>query len=217
MTATTADREAHWQQVWRTKASDAVSWWEASPETSLRLLRDAGLSSASRVIDVGGGDARLVDALLDGGASAITVLDISSAALARAQARLGARAPRVRWLAADVTGDWQDTPVDLWHDRAVFHFLTDPADRARYLEHLRRCVVPGGQVVLATFADDGPERCSGLPAVRYTEAALAAQLGPEFALEDSVRVTHATPTGGQQSFVYVRCRRVDGAAPLPLH
>ena len=194
--------------MWRTKASDAVSWWEASPETSLRLLRNAGLSPASRVIDVGGGDSRLVDALLDDGVAEVTVLDVSAAALERAQARLGERALTVRWVAADVTSDWLDVPVDLWHDRAVFHFLTDADDRARYLAHLRRCVVPGGQVVLATFADDGPERCSGLPVARYSADALAALLGADFTLEERVRHAHATPTGGSQSFVYVRCRRL---------
>jgi SAM-dependent methyltransferase len=134
----------------------------------------------------------------------VTVLDVSAAALARARARLGEQADRVRWIEADVTSSWTVPPVDIWHDRAVFHFLTDPKDRAIYVAHLRHTVRPGGTVIIATFALDGPERCSGLPVCRYDSAGLAAELGGGFSLVDSVPEAHRTPAGSVQSFRYSR-------------
>ena len=157
------------------------------------------------MIDVGGGDSRLVDHLIARGLRCVTVVDISRAALERAKQRL-TDAP-VTWIEADVAGQWSAVPVDFWHDRAVFHFLTDAADRARYVEQLRRMLKPGGQAIIATFALDGPEQCSGLPVVRYSGETLVRELGPEFRLVQTIAETHRTPTGGAQAFLYNRFSR----------
>jgi trans-aconitate methyltransferase len=199
----TTDRRAHWDTVYTTKASDAVSWFQPEPAQSLRLLRRFGLTARSCVIDVGGGDSHLVDRLVqDEGCTCVAVLDVSEAALTRARQRLGASASTVEWLATDVTAEWSVTPRDVWHDRAVFHFLTEPADRARYVERVRRTVKQGGTVLIATFAPDGPERCSGLPVARYSPGALARELGPDFVLRESISEGHRTPSGAVQSFNY---------------
>ena len=199
------ERQQHWDRVYTRRASDELSWFETEPAISLRLLDAAGLHRDSCVLDVGGGDSRLVDALLARGLRCLTVLDISAAAVDRAKARLGASAGIPTWMVADVTGDWSlPAPVDVWHDRAVLHFLTDAADRARYVEHLRAALKPGGTALIATFAPDGPERCSGLPVVRYSPAALAELLGPSFTLVESLGHVHVTPAGVRQSFQYAR-------------
>jgi cyclopropane fatty-acyl-phospholipid synthase-like methyltransferase len=197
------DRRAHWDTVYTTKATDAVSWFQPEPTQSLLLLRRSGLTARSCVIDVGGGDSHLVDRLVeDEGCTCVAVLDVSEAALHRAQQRMGANASTVEWLATDVTADWSVTPRDFWHDRAVFHFLTEPADRARYVECLRRTVKRGGIVLIATFALDGPEKCSGLPVARYSPDLLKRELGPDFVLTDSISEVHRTPWGAAQSFNY---------------
>lgn len=148
-----------------------------------------------------------MDLLLERGARCVTVLDVSASALARAKARLGDAGARVTWIAADVTSDWDIDPVDVWHDRAVFHFLTEPADRATYLERLQHAVKPGGTVVIATFAPDGPDRCSGLPVKRYDAAGLGDQLGPGFTLVEGSYEPHLTPGGAVQPFCYAVFRR----------
>lgn len=158
------------------------------------------------MIDVGGGDSRLVDHLLARGVECITVLDVSGEALRRARSRLP-DAP-VRWIEADATGDWNAMPVDLWHDRATFHFLTDPTERGRYAERLRAILKVGGQAIIATFAPDGPLTCSGLPVMRYLPQMLAAELGASFRLEEGVRDAHRTPFGTTQAFWYSRLLRV---------
>ena len=201
------DRKSHWEHLYETNAADAVGWFQPDPSASLRLLDAAGMTTTSAVIDVGGGDSRLVDRLIDRGLRRIFVLDISRAALVRAQARLGALRDRVVWIEANVTDDWNVPAVDIWHDRAVFHFLTDAADRRRYVERLRRAVKPGGSVVMATFALDGPENCSGLPVVRYSAATLSAELGAEFVCEESFGDLHRTPSGVIQPFCYARFSR----------
>ena len=154
------------------------------------------------MIDVGGGDSRLVDHLITRGVRCVMVVDISGAALERAKRRLP-HAP-VTWIEADVTGPWTAPPVDFWHDRAVFHFLTEAADRARYVEHLKETLKPGGQAIIATFAPDGPARCSGLPVVRYSPEALATELGAEFRLLETLRESHQTPMCTVQPFCYSR-------------
>lgn len=202
------DRRAHWDRVYTTKAPDAVSWFQPSPVRSLALLDDVGLTPDSRLIDVGGGDSTLVDALLARRMRHVTVLDISEAALARARARVGAQGSEVQWIAADVTSvALPAAAFDVWHDRAVFHFLTDAADRARYVANLGRAVRPGGAVVMATFAPEGPLRCSGLDVVRYAPAELAAALGDSFELLRSEHDVHRTPSGAAQPFTYVMLRR----------
>ena len=170
------------------------------------LLESAGLNAASRVIDVGGGDSRLVDSLLDRGLEGITVLDISPSAIARSQDRLGARAAHVNWIVADVTAEWAAPTVDVWHDRAVFHFLVEQADRDRYVARLRQPVTPGGHAAIATFAPDGPTKCSGLPVMRYSSETLTAQLGHGFELVRSFTESHVTPMGTTQSFLFALFR-----------
>ena len=156
------------------------------------------------MVDVGGGDSRLVDHLVSRGLRCVTVLDVSAEALARSRTRLGELAHRVRWIEADVTGPWTLSPVDVWHDRAAFHFLTDADDRARYVAHLRDSVKRGGTVIIGTFGLDGPERCSGLPICRYDAAGIAAQLGEGFTLAETMTDAHRTPTGAVQSFSFSR-------------
>jgi hypothetical protein len=201
------DRSAHWNGVYSTKGEQDVSWFEALPAISLEMLEGAGLTAASCVIDVGGGDSRLVDALVARGLECLAVLDVSGAALQRARRRLGSRAATPIWIEADVTSDWSVKPMDIWHDRAVFHFLVDADERRRYVERLRATLKVGGAAILATFAPDGPERCSGLPVCRYSAAALGAELGPPFALVEARAHRHTTPSGAGQAFTYARFRR----------
>lgn len=193
----------HWDDVYATKATTEVSWFQQHPELSLALIARATLATDAAILDVGGGASTLVDGLLALGYTNVTVLDLSGTALAAARHRLGARADQVTWLEGDVRD--ADLPAaDLWHDRAVFHFLTDPADRAAYRAQLRATLRPGGQVVIATFAEDGPTRCSGLPVQRYSPAQLAAELGAGYRLVESEREEHHTPLGSVQAFTYGR-------------
>ncbi len=201
------DRHEHWQRVYTTRAEDEVSWFETVPAVSLRLMEAAGLDAETCVLDVGGGDSRLVDTLAARGMNCLAVLDVSDAALQRARARLGGTAQVTTWIAADVTGEWSLKPIDIWHDRAVFHFLTAPQDRARYVAHLRETLKPNGTAIIATFAPDGPERCSGLPVARYSPETLRLGLGDEFRLVESVPHVHHTPRGTAQSFQYSRFTR----------
>jgi SAM-dependent methyltransferase len=201
-------RATHWNGIYGTKSDLDVSWFEPRPDVSLRLMDAAGVTPATRVIDIGGGDSRLVDALLARGLRDVTVLDVSGAALDRARARLGPAASIPTWIEADVTSDWKAAPVDIWHDRAVFHFLVDPHDRARYVERLREILEVGGTAIIATFAADGPTTCSGLPVARYSPDALSRELGDDLALVETVPHTHATPWGQSQSFQYSRFQRI---------
>lgn len=201
------DRQQHWQRVYETKADDEVSWFQDVPAPSLEMIDRCNLPSDARIIDVGGGSSRLVDALLERGYANITVLDVSRSALDRAGDRLGPQRSAVQWIAADVT-DWQPPHTyDMWHDRAAFHFLTAEADRRAYGNAVRAAVAPGGFVIIATFALDGPERCSGLPVQRYDPAALEAALGGGFHLLDSVAHRHVTPGGSVQQFQFSRFMR----------
>jgi uridine phosphorylase len=208
------DRRNHWESVYTTKGERDVSWFEALPAMSMHMLEAAGLGPETCVLDVGGGDSHLVDALASRGLDCLAVLDLSGSALKRAQDRLGDLAGAFTWIEADVTSPWSLKPMDIWHDRAVFHFLTTADERARYRTHLQRTVKLGGAVIIATFAPDGPERCSGLPVERYSAEALAAELGAEFRLVESARHEHQTPWGTVQPFVYARFRRDAPSAPI---
>jgi trans-aconitate methyltransferase len=200
-------RQAHWQGVYTGKREAELSWFEQTPAISLQLIELAGVAPAAAIIDIGGGTSRLVDALLDRGFQAVSVLDISAAALEIAKVRLGARSKQVEWIVADIT-DWQPARLyDFWHDRAAFHFLTDERDRAAYVACLAKAVRPGGQAMIATFAPDGPERCSGLPVMRYDAESLAAVLGGSFGLVTSRRHEHTTPWGATQRFQFSLFRR----------
>lgn len=202
------DTRAHWESVYQTKGPEQHSWYQAEAALSRRLIDRVAPSRDSRILDVGAGASRLVDGLLEGGYRTITVLDIAEAALAVARRRLGERAAFVTWRHGDVREvDLPAGSVDVWHDRAAFHFLTAPADVAAYRAVLRNAVAPGGHVILATFADDGPERCSGLPVTRYSPAALHAALGEGFRLVETHREVHRTPSMAEQAFAYVVCER----------
>jgi SAM-dependent methyltransferase len=197
----------HWDTVYATKGERDVSWFEPSPDVSIAMIEAAGLTRDTCVIDIGGGESHLVDVLVERGLTCIAVLDVAGASLARARSRLGANASTVRWIEADVTSEWTWKPVDLWHDRAAFHFLTRREDRDRYRERLHEMLKPGGSVIIATFAPDGPEKCSGLPVNRYSPDTLSSELGEGFVLVDSRRYTHTTPWGATQAFQYSRLRR----------
>lgn len=209
MTNPAAERQAHWQNVYRTRTADSVSWYRPHLEISLELLERAGVSVDSRLIDVGGGASTLVDDLLARGLGRITVLDLSAAALDVARTRLGERARDVAWRVDDVlTAALPAGGFDVWHDRAVFHFLTDPADAARYARQAALAVRPGGHAVIAGFAPDGPERCSGLPVARRSAQEIEQLLGPAFRLLERRGERHLTPAGGEQSFEYALLTRI---------
>jgi SAM-dependent methyltransferase len=200
--------ERHWEHVHETKAPEETSWFEPSPESSLRLIEALELDPAAAIVDVGGGASRLAARLLDRGFADLTVTDISAAALARAQADLGERAADVAWAVGDIRSQDLGRRFDLWHDRAVFHFQVDPADRLAYVDRLRRGVAPGGHAIIATFGPDGPTSCSGLPVRRYGADELAAELGEGLQLEGAELVVHETPAGNRQQFLYTTVRRV---------
>lgn len=203
-----SDRTMHWQNVYATKSETEVSWFQASPAISLEMIRAASPDRAAAIIDIGGGASRLVDALLQDGYRNLAVLDLSANALDVAKKRIGATASTVDWIVADAT-TWRPAKTwDVWHDRATFHFLTDPRDRAAYVERLRSAVAPGGHVIIATFAPDGPEKCSGLPVQRHDSASLSAELGPEFELVETRSESHHTPWHSTQAFQFSRFRRL---------
>jgi Methyltransferase domain len=202
------DVKEHWESLYSTKGEHDVSWFELLPAVSIRMIESAGLTMDTCIIDVGGGDSRLVDVLAARGLDCLAVLDVSGAALRRAQNRLGERAKALTWIETDVAAGWSLKPMDIWHDRAVFHFLTSPDDRVRYQAHLRETLKIGGTAIIATFALDGPAQCSGLPVRRYSSTALAIELGADFDLVESVPSLHRTPWGSTQSFQYSRLRRV---------
>ena len=201
------ERKNHWTRVYEEKAPSEVSWYQSEPEPSLRALERFGAEASSALIDVGGGASNLVDALLRRGWRDVTVLDIAASALETAKERLGPEADKVHWKVADIT-DWQPPQrYEVWHDRAVFHSLTQPEQREAYRRALLEAVAPGGLVIMATFALDGPEKCSGLPVQRYDPAALSIELGHDFCLIDSWREEHHTPRGNSQSFNWCAFRR----------
>lgn len=202
-----SDRSTHWDHVYATKGEAEVSWFQDSPAISLELIRAANPDPGASVIDIGGGASRLVDALLQHGYRDLAVLDLSAHALDAAKRRIGHAASMVDWIVADAT-TWQPAKTyDIWHDRAAFHFLTEARDRAAYVERLRSAVASGGHVIIATFAPDGPEKCSGLPVQRYDGASLAAELGPEFELIETRSETHHTPWNSTQAFQFSRFRK----------
>lgn len=198
------NRHQHWNQVYETKGPLDVSWYLRRPEVSLALIGAAGLSKDVGIIDVGGGASVLVDCLLEAGYQRLAVLDVSGAALSHSRARLGPRAAAVEWFEADVTTFIPPHRFGVWHDRAVFHFLTTADDRRRYIATLRQTLQPGGTVIIATFALDGPLKCSGLDVARYDEQSILAELGTEFRLQEVRRETHVTPWDSEQRFIYFR-------------
>jgi len=200
----------HWNAVYESKGDDQVSWTEPVPDVSLQMLEAAGMKAETCVVDIGGGNSRLVDELVVRGLSCLAVLDVAPAAVERVKQRLGAHADVPTWIIGDVTGAWSLKPMDIWHDRAVFHFLTMPEARARYRAHLMDTLKPGGAAIVATFALDGSERCSGLPVERYSPETLAQEFSEVLTLVESRPCHHTTPWGATQSFQYSRfVRRCD--------
>ena len=204
----TTDRRAHWESVYTSKGEREVSWFQESPAPSLELLELVGANPRSAIIDIGGGASRLVDTLLSLGYKDVTVLDLSAAALAAAQARIGEKAQRAQWLAADVASWAPSRTYDIWHDRAAFHFLTEERDQAAYVGRLRLALRKEGHAIIGTFAPDGPEKCSGLPVIRHDAASLSHALGADFVLVDARRHEHLTPWGSMQRFQFSTFRRV---------
>lgn len=201
------DRRHHWNQIYSEKSPEAASWYQSKPDLSLSLIRATGIALNVPILDVGGGASTLVDNLLSERYARVAVLDISARALDYARSRLGANAKQVEWFEADVTAFRPPHRFGLWHDRAVFHFLTHPADRARYVETMFGALVPGGHVIIAAFAIGGPMRCSGLDIVQYDAAKLGAELGARFSLLEERSELHRTPAGKEQPFVYFRLRQ----------
>jgi len=201
------DSRAHWERVYTTRSAQEVSWYQPHAEQSLALIERIAAGRPSRLIDVGGGASTLVDDLLARRQFDVTVLDLSAAALDVARQRLdAAQARQVHWLAGDVTDVALPTNAyDIWHDRAVFHFLTEPAQRAAYVAQVRRAVRPGGHVIVAAFGPDGPLQCSGLPVMRYSADALHGEFGAAFELVEHAAEAHHTPGGAIQQFVYCHC------------
>lgn len=199
----------HWEHVYSTKAPDGVSWFQPHADMSMALIHASGLSHGASIIDIGGGASTLVDDLLHDGYTDISVLDLSAAALAESRQRLGRHGDAVRWLEADITrAEFVPHSIDLWHDRAVFHFLTSQEDRVAYVRQVLRAVKPGGHVVMATFGSDGPTQCSGLPVMRYAPDELHAEFGEAFTMLVHEEQIHHTPSGTDQQFIYCMCRKL---------
>jgi len=200
--------KTHWEHIYETKAPTQVSWYQEHARYSLQFIQKTGVQKTGHIIDIGGGASTLVDDLLMAGFQQVSILDVSEHALQHARQRLGARANDVNWVEADITqADLPEQFYDVWHDRAVFHFLTKAEDRQKYVETVRRSVKQGGHVIVATFALDGPDKCSGLEVVRYNPENLHDEFGAGFELTDSTRETHHTPFGTDQKFIYCYCRK----------
>ena len=201
------DPKSYWDHIYRSELPTQVSWYQPHALRSRELIRRVSPPPDGAIIDVGAGASTLVDDLLDAGYHDLTLLDLSAAALAVARTRLGTRANRVQWIEGDILeAALPEAGYSVWHDRAVFHFLTMPADRARYVAQVRRAVRPDGFVLVAAFANDGPTHCSGLEVDRYSPEALHAEFGAPFRLMISEREEHVTPRGVRQSFIYCLCR-----------
>ncbi len=202
------DRKEHWDAIYSTKTPEEVSWTEAAPQTSLAAIRALNLPKTAAIIDIGGGDSRLVDCLLDEGYTSITVLDISGKAHERAKARLGDRAAKVTWIVADVREFNPTDSYDLWHDRAAFHFLTEDPDVAAYAKMASRSLNPGGALIIGTFSIKGPKKCSGLDIKQYSEALMSSVFSPYFKRIECKAHEHHTPFGTLQHFIFCTFRKL---------
>lgn len=201
------DEKAHWEKVYQTKSPDAVSWYRPHLERSLELIRKAAAGFDAAILDVGAGAATLVDDLLNEGYRNVSVLDISETAIGVSKERLGERAALVNWICANICEvELPEKCFDVWHDRAVFHFLTSEEQRLAYVRNVARSVKSGGRVMVATFGPEGPEKCSGLSVMRYDADSLHGQFGARFELVESVTELHETPFGTTQQFLYCLCK-----------
>jgi ubiquinone/menaquinone biosynthesis C-methylase UbiE len=203
------NKKAHWENVYQSKSDRQVSWYREHLDNSLRMILETKVGREAAIIDVGGGSSTLADDLLENGFADITVLDISAAAIEKNKTRLGGKAAQIEWLEVDVTQTaLPENRFDVWHDRAVFHFLTDAADRRQYVEQVLRSLKVGGHIIVASFGLDGPQKCSGLEVVRYSPEAMRDEFGEKFKLVRSLDETHETPFGTTQEFVYCYCRKL---------
>ena len=203
------NEKEHWEHIYSTKPTEKLGWYEPQLQLSLRWIKELGLAMDARIIDVGGGASTLVEDLLSEGYRDITVLDISNAALSLVKARLGDMANQVAWVKGDITSiDLPANDYDLWHDRAVFHFLTEPEQRQNYLNNLLNGLKPGGHLIIGTFAKEAPPMCSGLPVERYSLAQLENTIGEQFELQQHQKELHVTPGGVEQMYLYCRFRRL---------
>ena len=202
--------KTHWEEIYQSKKPTEVSWYQTHLEKSLELIRRTGVSKEGSIIDIGGGSSTLIDDLLDSGFKHVAVLDVSSEALNSAEARLGKRAHEVTWIEADITQPSlpQET-YDLWHDRALFHFLTSPDDRRKYVSQLSHALKRGGHAIISTFSINGPTRCSGLEIVRYSPKTMHQELGVNFILVESQTEKHQTPFGTEQEFIYCLFKKIN--------
>jgi SAM-dependent methyltransferase len=202
------DKKKHWETIYQTKSEDQLSWSQAHPSPSIDWILEMVPDRSAGILDIGGGTSFLIDHLLDGGYLNPAVLDISSSALEQARARLGKRRGLVEWIEADISEYDPARKFSLWHDRAVFHFLTNRGARERYVTALKTALVPDGKVIVATFSPQGPGKCSGLDVMRFDPAALASELGDDFKALRNLRQIHKTPWGAEQDFLYVLFQRV---------
>ena len=201
------DTKTHWEHVYSTKTPDQTSWFNPHLRTSLDWIVAAAPDRSTSIIDVGGGESTLVDDLLAADYRSIAVLDIAQSAMEKSKRRIGSAAASILWMTGDITTvPISQRAFDVWHDRAVFHFLTEPTQREAYIRQLTAALKTGGTVILATFALDGPEKCSGLETRRYDAGSLARELGPQFSLARTERIIHQTPFGTTQNFVYCQFR-----------
>jgi ubiquinone/menaquinone biosynthesis C-methylase UbiE len=202
------NKKTHWEHIYETKEPTQVSWYQEHSQYSLQFIQNTGVQKTGQIIDIGGGTSTLVDDLLVAGFQQISVLDVSGTALQLARQRLGTRAAGVHWIEADITqANLPRQTYDVWHDRAVFHFLTQASDRQRYVAAVQQSVRKGGHVIIATFAPDGSDRCSGLEVMCYSPESLHGEFGKGFELADSTYETHHTPFGTEQKFIYCYCRK----------
>lgn len=202
------NRKKHWEKIYRTKEADEVSWFQPTPETSLSFVKQFGVPKSAKIIDVGGGDSLLVDHLLELGYVDITVLDISATALDKAKARLGKNASKIKWIVADAASYKTSVKYDFWHDRAAFHFLTKESEILEYTHMVKESIAPGGILVIGTFSENGPEKCSGIKIKKYSEGSMTARLEHYFDKIKCVKVDHETPFGTFQNFVFCSFRKV---------
>jgi len=196
-------KKEHWESVYSTKTPDSVSWFQEHAETSLNFIKKLTLEKTAPIIDVGGGASTLVDDLILNNYSRLSVLDLSGAALAAAKKRMGNNSINVQWLEADVTEyQFNKHQFEVWHDRAVFHFLTKLEERQAYIQNLLHALKPNGHIIISTFAEDGPMQCSGLPVIRYSAETLQSELGERFLLQEQLKENHNTPFGTTQKFIF---------------
>jgi 2-polyprenyl-3-methyl-5-hydroxy-6-metoxy-1,4-benzoquinol methylase len=201
-----SDRKIHWESVYDSKDSQQMSWTQEIPKTSLDFIRILGIKKDATIIDVGGGDSKFVDFLIDAGYENITVLDISAKALEKAKKRLGIKATRIKWVVSDITEFEPKSHYDVWHDRATFHFLTEKSQITNYIETVRKCV--NGHLIIGTFSDNGPKKCSGLDIRQYTEETLMLELKSDFEKIKCIRIDHVTPFDTKQNFIFCGFKKI---------